>query len=71
MLKLKNLHVYIGKTHVLDDVSLEKLVQFLSKLRSKTSLLQIKTLDISKNRAKPNLLNSTIGISQLLKTTKG
>ena len=53
----------------LSSVTLKKLVQFLSNLRSATSILQIKTLDIRKNPAEPNLLDSTIGISQLLKTS--
>jgi len=53
----------------LNSVTLKKLVQFLSNLRSTASTLQIKTLDIRKNPAEPNLLNSTIGISQLLKTS--
>jgi len=55
----------------LNDVTLKKLVHFLSKLRSETSLLQIKTLDIKKSPAEPNLLNSTICVSQLLKTSNG
>ncbi|MBN2376886.1 MAG: hypothetical protein JXD22_10820 [Sedimentisphaerales bacterium] len=47
----------------LNDVTLKQLVQFLSNLRSASPLLQIKTLDIRKNPAKPHLLNSTIYIS--------
>ena len=52
----------------LNNVTLKKLVHFLSSLRSATSLLQIKNLNISKNPTEPHLLNSTIGISQLLTT---
>ena len=49
----------------LNDVTLKKLVQFLSNLRSASPLLQIKTLDIRKNPADSHLLNSTIYMSHL------
>ena len=47
----------------LNNVTLKKLVRFLSNLCSATPLLQIKTLDIRKNPAEPHLLNSTIHMS--------